>query len=178
MYGGEQHTNQIKDIIPFPYPLMSDVSPGDFTGVITISSKANNSRQILYSIDVIYEGKDGILPNFFEIFYPGLKFIFIGNSCIPDKSRGYDSICNIRHEVEGGTMGLKDGKIVTSGTGRIRISGTINMLVADKASVYEIQTLSSEPFVLQLTKAGFKYLSGKGIVKLPDGKIFDFSKNS
>lgn len=167
--------SRIENIIPHSYSLVRDFPDGDFSGEINISSKENQCRQIIYSVDVIYDGKGGFgEEGSFQIFYPGIKFKFMGDICIPDKGESYNFRFHVRNEVaEGGSMGLVDGKLVT--TGPIKISGTIDMFSANDASVYKIQSISSEPLVLLLTKIGFKYISGKGTVTIPNGQKFDFN---
>jgi hypothetical protein len=58
--------------------------------------------------------------------------------------------------------------------GPLIFGGSSTMNTTQGAAAVELTASSADPFVFQVTKNGYQYISGTGTVKLPSGKVYTF----
>lgn len=146
----------------------------EFKGNISVEPEVNDCHSIDFNINVSYTAKEGLSESEpFGIFYPGIQFKFSGKSCLPAKSATYTAMYEIDIKAgEGSRMGIRGGKIIT--TGPVNVTGSVSMLIDKSKPVFEVIGSADDPLVLLLTEKGFKYVSGKGSVKVSNGKTYQF----
>jgi hypothetical protein len=113
------------------------------------------------------------------LFFPGVKHIYVGCVCFPAQRSGFNAGINTKsHETtEGSPMRIRlrgDGSALVTG-GPVATSGTIIIAVANDAPVFDVDSDTSDPLNFMLTPKGYNYVSGKGSVKTPEGKLYTFS---
>ncbi len=170
---GEKVTDMPK-LLSSPEVIIKDAGENEFQGTISVSAAEADSRSVKFNIDVTSNSNAGLSTDGFDIFYPGIKFTFVGCSCIPANGTKYiaDNHVSITAGAGGG-MALVDGQLVS--TGPMMVSGTVSIALTPDANVIEF-TSATDPLVFLLTKNGYQYISGTGTVKLPDGKIYKFAE--
>ncbi len=148
------------------------VSKGStYKGKITLKSTDDGCRSMNLDVDVSITSKKGVTD--FELFYPGIEFEFTNDCCLPARKTPYTKRQSVQFEASGG-MGFEEGELVSRGP--IEATGRISLVVDKSKPVFEISTSLDEPLVLILTKRGFEYVSGRGSVKVPSGKLYEFGK--
>src|SRR5579872_793967 len=109
-----------------------------------------------------------------SISSPGISLRFMGHACIPSKAGGtYSQQNNVSVKPEpGGSMALDEGQLVTRGA--LIVSGKESLVHPFAGSTIDFDASPSDPVSFQVTKNGYQYISGKGSVKLPSGKVYKF----
>lgn len=172
-------TSDKKDLIQEAASFVLNPTGVEPTGAITIESVGTDCRQVRFSAQVVlnYDGAGGALPQAGDVlYYPAVKHTYVGHVCLPDKGASFNARINLdilKPKGSSARMGFRDGAAVAS-NGPINVTGTVSMAVADNAPVFEIESDPSDQLVLVLTNRGYKYVSGKGTVKAPNGKLYDF----
>jgi len=69
-------------------------------------------------------------------------------------------------------MALDEGQLVTRGA--LIVSGKESLVPPFAGSTIDFDASPSDPVSFQVTKNGYQYISGKGSVKLPSGKVYKF----
>jgi len=159
--------------------LINYAAESAFKGTITVTAHDSDCRTLSFAIDVTWAGGGGQdLPlEPFAVFYPGITFRFVGDSCIPAKGTEFDAD---NRSLSGTPM--TDANIMLVGSGRkslesdgpVNLTGSSVMDTSQGTAVVEFIASPDSPLVFQLTRDGYQYISGSGTVKLPDGKIYAF----
>ncbi len=106
-------------------------------------------------------------PSIFLSFLPGVQHKFIGHVCWP----GADStLTGVNENSETGGDYRGDTVILVAPISIVEGS----FVLKAQSPVFEIKSDPSNPLVLLLTPQGYKRVSGKGTVRTPNGRVYDF----
>ncbi len=146
-------------------------------GTVAIRSLEDDCRQLGIGLQVSKSGK-GAMPTLFEVYYVGLQFEFVNAVCLPTKGVG----TNLNENSGGIKVGSFSSSSGSPYADEIAAPDMVVQVykksVSSKAPVFKIKpTNADENLVFVLTKDGFKYVSGKGTLKTPSGKVYTFPKS-
>ena len=159
--------------------MIGDAHGQKFSGTIAVTGDVNDCRLVTYEVNDVRvspadgEGSAHMSAATFETFSPGVTLVFRAHSCIAASgtSSGIKYHLDLKGE-PGAAMGIDDGQTVTDGP--LIVSGTETAAPPFATSLVDVDPSSSDPLVFELTTSGYRYISGKGSVKLPSGKVFGF----
>jgi hypothetical protein len=183
---GSSRPNQSKaprsaqtNLLPSEEVMIQDTGGQKFSGTIAVTADSSDCRIVEFTVDKVRvapaagEDSANMSPDAFSIFYPGITFRFANHSCIPAKGTSPGIHFNLEVNGEpGASMGLQNGRLVTSGP--LIVSGKNTTGAPFAASIIDIEPSTSDSLVFELTEQGYRYISGTGSVKLPSGKVFKF----
>lgn len=153
-----------------------------FTGTFSFKSDASNCNAFNYSGKITPVGQSRLYDAFYfeRTYIPGVKHEFFGEICFPQKDAKFSYKMNFEQSFESMKYSFADGATIRIGDGFRSISGGWVSLggggIINQYSgpVFRIQGDPENPLTLELTLEGYKFVSGKGRVTTPSGKVYVF----
>lgn len=143
------------------------------TGTVKVKHIEETCRAMIFVIDAELTGP-GVVPEHFEIFYPGLRFQFTGKVCLPS-SGNLDNLGSAFDYKPTGQVKVLVGKGIRF-EDKIRYDGVMQAHSDKKEPLITITGTENAPLILEMTSGGFVYKSGRGTVQVPQGRIYRFGK--
>lgn len=152
--------------------IVYEVANAQYRGTVSANATDSDCRALTFAItdDVhVTFTRDGGMPEEFQVFYPGIALKFVGHTCIPAKGAEFTSHQHINFS---GGFGLMNGTL--SAGDAVTLGGVVTTSLDPETAVVEFDASPNDPFVFEITKRGYMYVSGSGRVTLPSGKVYNF----
>jgi len=184
----QQGQRQPAELVIVEYaPMVSEISGVDVSGHMDIEADENSCRRLTmrYRLVLNYQMNTEIGVFSFppevgdRIFVQGVTYSFTRRSCLPDSDAKVLIEDSLSFKVPSGSTAnialSYNPSTYRISKGVVELSGTVVLITADEASVFEVTPQPSEPLVLTLAKEGFKHKSGTGTVVAPKGNVYRFA---
>lgn len=147
------------------------------SGIVTITAKHDDCSPIQVTGQInVGRGYRGRADFAGVMFLPGVNHKFIGQVCLFSVHTSFKISGGYSGEVVFGGQpadAFRGG--VPVGSQKIRVTVNFGKLDATaKSKLFQIESTSSDPLVLQVTTSGYEYVSGSGTVQTPSGKRYSF----
>ena len=159
----------------------------EYSGRASYTPDAADCRKAKVESEIIIKYSD--TPHFVPtditiLYFPGVEHHFSGRTCFPTQQARVGreeyllfetkDVPQAARVIPDGNLSSKTFGEMLARNGNVRIRGSANFSVNAESPVFEITAEGDQPFVLRLTDEGYKYVSGKGTVKSPNGKSYRF----
>jgi hypothetical protein len=146
------------------------------TGVVTITGQSDDCSEQKFAgkMDVGpgYEQASGGAAFISLMFLPGVRHSYSGKACLPAADMNFKIVDGNIHADTESNGRTEIGRMTVSGPAEITC--TIGLDPANQAKAFQIRSTGAKPLVLEVTKRGYRYVSGSGTVQTPSGKRFNF----
>ena len=106
-----------------------------------------------------------------SLHIPGVRHKYFGSICYPTES--YKAELK-GLEVHAEERSNRDGNLTVIKGSSIRVTGTVIANVDSEMSMYQVNSVLSDPLIFLFTEKGYQYLSGSGNIRIPGGRRYDF----